>query len=107
MGDFEEQSNQPAVEYPSLIERGEAPIELPQPDLTGIAEGMYPKSDMRQLGRTDRIQARAFGPHVAQRVEAVFQQRGPASAAAALSHYCELGKEILLRSEERRVGKEC
>jgi len=96
MSDFEEQSNQPAVGYPSLIHRGEVPIELPQPDLTNIAEGMYSRSDMRQLGETDRIQARAYGPHVAQRVEAAFAQRGPVSAAAVLSHYVECGTQVLL-----------
>jgi hypothetical protein len=91
-----------ATIYPSHAAAGLTLIELPQPDLTNIAEGMYQKSDMRQQGQTDRIQARSFGPHVAQRVEAAFKQRGPISAAASLSHYVECGQNLLLAPHTAR-----
>jgi hypothetical protein len=93
---MDENSNNETPAYPSHAKAGLGIVELPQPDLTNIAEGMFQRSDMRQQGRTDRIQARSFGSHVAQRVEAVFQQRGPVSAAAVLSHYIECGKHVLL-----------
>ena len=91
----ETQSDETTI-YPSLAAKGHVLIQLPQPDLRGIEEGFYQRSDMRQQGQTDRFHAADFGEFVCGAVERAFAQRGPISAAYTLSHYVEHGKAVLL-----------
>jgi len=100
MADETETQNESAL-YPSLTEEGFIMVEIPEMQNV-TADGPYPNSDMRGLGKMERLQVRDFPGHVCRKVETAFTRQGPAAACATLSHYCEPGKQILLEPDAAR-----